>query len=168
VVPKLATHRNDAQLILDVIRATAAWQDGTALDGVIKPLRELIWAVWEQPRLGGTVRGRYPVHAPWSPAARRAYRADPKCPLILEHVTPVRIVVRDLLSRPPANVAALVRVSNRRLEHVTLTPEDNRKLTAAGVGWKLAPGSADPWDRYPFAGIPLRGFAPLRRREPTC
>jgi hypothetical protein len=41
----------DAGLILEVVRATAAWQLERDVPAVVKPIRELIWFVWEQPRL---------------------------------------------------------------------------------------------------------------------
>ena len=68
----------DAGLILEVVRATAAWQLERDVPAVVKPIRELIWFVWEQPRLVELsrkyevplIRSKYPSWVPWSPAAR--------------------------------------------------------------------------------------------------
>ena len=159
--PHLATHRNDADLILAVVRATAEWEGDTQAIAVVKPIRELIWAVWEKPRLGDTVRSKYTVAVQWSRAARKSYRADPKPGLVLEHVTPMNLIVRDLLRKPPANVAALVRLLYRRIEYAVITPEENRRFSDARVAGKLAPGSSDGWDRYKVAKLDVDGFAPL-------
>lgn len=127
----------------------------------MKPLRELLWTVWEQPRLPRPVhRGKYPLSVPWTPAARAAYR-DPKAPLSIEHVVPASVFVRSLLASPPANNAALVRVLNT-IRYVVIAPDDNQILNAAGVGAKLAPGSADPLDRYRLAGLDPALFCPLQ------
>lgn len=158
---KLATHRDDADLILAVLRATAQWEGDTQSSAIVKPVRELLWFVWERPRLGETVRRKYPVSALWSRDARDAYAVDHKTPLVLEHVTPVNLIVRDLLRRPPKTVAALVRVLNRRIEHMVLTPDENRKLFRAKVAGKLPEGSVDARDRYAIAGLDVKGFAPL-------
>lgn len=109
---KRATHRNDADLILALIRATAIWEGDTQSAAVVKPLRELLWFVWEKPRLGETVRAKYPVEALWSEAARSAYAHDVGCRLVIEHVTPTNLLIRDLLRTPPKTVAALVRRLN--------------------------------------------------------
>jgi hypothetical protein len=161
MTPRAPTHRNDAELLLAVIEATATWEGDTQTDAVVKPIRELLWAVWEKPRLGQSVRGKYPVDALWSRAARDAYESDPRCRLVLEHVIPVNLVVRHLLRRPPRTLAALVRILNRQLEHTVITPAENRRLTAAKDGWKLAADSLDGWERYRVAGIKVKGFAPL-------
>jgi hypothetical protein len=161
VTAKPPTHRNDAELLLAVIEATATWEGDTPSNAVVKPLRELLWAVWEKQRLGETVRGKYPVDALWSREAREAYWSDPRCRLVLEHVTPVNVVVRHLLRRPPRTVAALVRILNRELEHTVITPAENQRLTAAKVGWKLVVDSADGWERHRVAGVDVKGFAPL-------
>jgi len=156
---------SDAELILSVVRATADWQQSTNLDAIVKPLRELIWAVWEWPRLPRPlVRGKYPASVPWSPGARRAFRADRTCRLVLEHVTPASVIVRDLIRQPPANRASLVRTLRRRLEHVVIAPEENRALSAAGVGWSLPKGSNDPWSRYELIGLRRESFRPLPGR----
>lgn len=160
---KPATHRHDAELILAVLRATAAWEGDTQSDAVVRPIRDLLWAVWEKPRLGPVVRRRYPIHALWSRAARDAYEADPAVPLVLEHVTPVNVIVRDLLRRPPATVASLTRTLNRRIEHTVLTREENQMLGRARVATKLPEGSRDGWDRYRVAGLNVRGFRQLDR-----
>ena len=160
---KPPTHRNDAELVLAVVRATAEWEGDTQVIAVVKPIRELIWAVWEKPRLGETVRSIYPVAAPWSRAAREAYKADHKTPLVLDHVTPMNLIVRDLLRKPPVNVAALVRLLNRQVQHAVITPAENRRFSEHHLAGKRVQGSRDDWDRYRVAlGLKeLKGFAPL-------
>lgn len=154
--------RTDASLILSVVHATRTWQEETGRTAPVKPLRELLWTVWEQPRLPRPVhRGKYPLSVPWTPAARAAYADNPKAPLSIEHVVPASVFVRSLLASPPANNAALVRVLNA-ISYVVIAPEDNQLLNAAGVGAKLAPGSADPLDRYRLAGLDPSQFSPLQ------
>lgn len=152
--------RADATLILAVVHATRSWQEATGRTAPVKPLRELLWTVWEQPRLPRPVhRGKYPLSVPWTPAARAAYD-DPAARLSIEHVVPAAVFVRRLLAKPPKTTAALVRTLNT-ITYVVVAPEDNQRLVAAGVGAKLAPQSSDPLDRYRVAGLDPAQFAPL-------
>lgn len=159
----------DANLILEVVRATAAWQTERDVPAVVKPIRELIWFVWEQPRLvelsrkhgAPLIRSKYPSWVPWSASARRALKADPKARLVIEHVYPSSRLVRGLLSKPPANQATLIRKLSTLLNYAIITPEDNKVVTNAGYGNKLVKGSKDPWDRYRASGIRPEGFKPL-------
>lgn len=127
-----------------------------------KPLRELLWFHWEFPRLPKPlVRNKYPRGVPWGPHARDQLGLDPRCPLVIDHVYPARLLVRRLLDDPPATPAALVRILKRDIRYVVLSREENRQLVAAKVGTKLPAGSNDPWDRYRMAGIELDNLRPL-------
>ncbi len=160
----VAHHKTGAELILTVVRATAQWQRVNDDRAVVKPLRQLIWWVWEGPRLPRPrVRGKYPYALSWSRNARRAVRLDPAAPLIIDHVTPINLVIHHLLLRPPLQPAGLVRTLNEKLNYVILAPEDNRKLTRRRVGNKLAPTSTNPWDRYKDAGISIARVSPAAR-----
>jgi hypothetical protein len=158
--PTASQRAIDADLILACIRATADWERATRRRSAVKPLRELIWYVWERPRLPGPLyRSTYPMSVPWTPAARAAY-GQPKNRLVIEHVLPTAVLIRRLLDKPPANRAALIRVLNR-CEYVVIAPSDNQRLVAAGVGADLAPDSTNPWDRYLVAGLDPATFEPI-------
>ena len=100
-----AQRRADVTLILAVVNATRTWEEQAGRTAPVKPLRELLWTVWEQPRLPRPVyRGKYPLSVPWTPAARAAY-GDPTARLSIEHVTPAAVLVRRLLAAPPSTNA---------------------------------------------------------------
>lgn len=168
VYPPRTKHAGtDTQLILEVITATARWQDERGMQANVKPLREFVWFHWELPRLrdirdrrGGTlISGKYPAWVPWSPSARLAHRDGGR--IGLEHVYPAQLIVRDLLDKPPANSSMLIRKLTRLLQYAVVTPEDNAALRAARVHHGLAPDSSNPWDRYRVAGLALDRFRPL-------
>ena len=165
--PRTKHARTDTRLILEVITSTARWQAERDTQANVKPIREFIWFHWELPRLrdirdrrGGTlVAGKYPAWVPWSPSARRAHRHGGR--VGLEHVYPAQLIVRDLLDKPPANEAMLIRKLTRLLQYAVVTAEDNTALRTARVHHGLAPDSCNPWDRYRVAGLPLDQFRPL-------
>src|SRR5262245_3546517 len=112
--PRSGNARTDAELIRSVLLATIDWQRTRDQELVISPLRELIWCVWEIPRLREIaatpgkrlVDRKYPSWVPWSPSARAAYEEHgEKCRISLEHVMPAYIVVKELLRKPPATNA---------------------------------------------------------------
>lgn len=127
---------------------------------VQKPLREVIWFAWQQPRLGECVRVKYPVHAPWTAAARKAYMADPRCELIIEHVEPLSSLIARLLESPvePAEVAEQL---SRSLRFCVVTKAEDAMLRAAGVG-RSGFEESDMWGRYRLAGIDVGTIGPLR------
>jgi hypothetical protein len=159
--------RTDTRLILDVLAATRRWQDDRGVQAAVKPIREMIWAHWELPRMreirtnrhGTLVRQKYPAWVPWSPSARTANATGGR--ISLEHVHPANLIVRDLLETAPKTEGVLIRKLIRLLQYAVVTPTDNEALRAARVHNHLAPDSADPWDRYRHAGLPLHRFRPL-------
>ncbi len=147
-----------------MLHAAATWQETSGRPPTIKPIRELMWFVWEQPRLPRPVhRGKYPLSVPWTPAARRAYE-EPGAPVSIEHVIPAAVLVRRLLQDPPGTTEALMDFLDE-IEYVVIAPEDNRLLNAAGVGSKFAPSSKDPWDCYRAAGLDPSTFVPVKIRN---
>lgn len=142
----------DAELILTMVRASAEWEQATGRAARVKPLRELMWFTWEQPRLPKPLYlSKYPLTAPWTPAAFARYEQRARG-LVIEHVTPASVLVRRLLEEPPAAAEDLMRLLEQ-ITYVVITDDDNRLLKAAGVDSSLAPGSDDPWDRYRVAGL---------------
>ncbi len=167
--PRTEGARLDAMLILDVLRATRAWVDESKKAAPTRPVRELIWSVWEKPRLRHYAdehrlafhRSKYPSWVPWSPLARAIHADDPQARLVFEHLTPARVIVRDLIERVPATPAGLIKVLNARLGYAVIAPEDNRKIMEAGLAWKLVDGDPDPWARYRAVGLDPATFAPI-------
>ena len=166
---RTADARRDATLILECLHATKRWSDECGTRAVSKPIRELLWFVWEKPRLARYAdthkllmpKRKYPGWVPWSPGARKVYRRGLSEPLVLEHVTPSALIVQDLIARPPGSPAALIKILNDRLAYTVLTPEENQAITRAGHWTKLVDGDPDPWSRYRAAGLDLARFRSL-------
>lgn len=157
-----AADHHDAALLAAVVRGFQEWQAATGRTPATKVLREALWFFWQKPRLGPRVRGKYPTAAPWTAAARAAYAADPRCALVIEHVRPVNLLVRELLTG--AGTTATVLATLRAEEQFcVVTPEEDDALEAAGVGDRF--DGTDPWSRYVAAGIDLTGLAPLLPAE---
>lgn len=159
----------DARLILEVLQATSRWSGDAERPAVSKPIRELIWFVWEQPRLRRyaeanglrLIASKYPSWVPWSSGARAVLKGRRSGHLVLEHLTPTRVIVQDLLARPPETPAALIKVLNQRLAHTVLSSDENRLITAAGYASKLVEGDPDPLARYRAAKLRLNHFKPI-------
>lgn len=166
---RTADARRDATLILECLHATKKWSDECGTKAVSKPIRELLWFVWEKPRLARyadkhklpMLKRKYPGWVPWSPGALKVYKRGLSEPLVLEHVTPSSIIVQDLITRPPGSPAALIKILNARLAYTVLTPIENQAITLAGYGTKLVHGDPDPWSRYRAAGLDLTMFRSL-------
>ena len=166
---RTADSRRDATLILECLQATKRWSDESGQKPVAKPIRELIWFVWEKPRLARYAdandllmpKRKYPGWVPWSPEARRIFNRGLAEQLVLEHVTPSGLIVQDLIAKPPASAAALIKTLNARLAYTVLAPEENQAITRAGYGNKLVDGDPDPWSRYRSAGLDLSRFRSL-------
>lgn len=147
-------------LIVTGCGSSHTWERASGRFLAIKPIRELIFAVWEAPRLPPPLlRSKYPLSAPWTPAARLLYSSGAS-KVSLEHVTPAAVMIGDLLDRPPPDVEALVQIL-QAIRYVVIAPDDDRKLNSAGVGSRLVPGSLDPWDRYRVAGLDPATFGPI-------
>jgi hypothetical protein len=141
----------DAILIAQMLAATARWEATTGRRMLQKPLREAIWFVWQHPRLPRPlVRGKCPMSVRWTAAARAAYAEDPACPLVIEHVEPMRDLIRRLmpLAGDPATVAQKLRAAD---QYCVLTPKEDKNLPSGSIG------NADPWTRYALAGIDRSG-----------
>jgi hypothetical protein len=68
------------------------------------------------------MRGKYPMSVRWTAATRAAYAEDPPCPLVIEHVEPIRDLIRRLmpLAGDPAAVAQELRAAD---QYSLLNPE---------------------------------------------
>ena len=156
----------DAALIARIARAVRIHATKTGATSSAKPLREAIWFYWQKPRLPKPlVRYKYPERYRWSPKARVNYRANSRTRLRFEHAEPLSLLIKDLLESKPLTSDQLAGELERRLRHcAVITPEEDKKITAAGLrqrmpdGWK--PGG-DPWIRYREAGLNPDTFAPL-------
>jgi hypothetical protein len=101
------------------------------------------------------VRGKYLISVRWTAAARAAYAEDPASPLVIEHVEPMRDLIRRLmpLAGDPTTVAQELRAAD---QYCVLTPKEDKDLPSGSIG------NADPWTRYDLAGIDRSGLAPLQ------
>jgi hypothetical protein len=147
----------DASLIAAIVRGFQEWERVTRRPPATKVLREALWFFWQKPRLGRRIRGKYPLQVPWTAAARIAYAADPRCPLIIEHVRPVNLLVRQLLSGDGSD-EEILKVLREVESFCVVTPEEDRALQAAGVAANFE--GDDPWDRYALAEIAIAGTGP--------
>jgi len=88
----------EVTLITQMLAGTARWEAATGRRMLQKPLREAIWFVWQHPRLPRPLmRGNYPMSVRWTAAARAAHAEDPARPLVIEHVEPIRDLIRWLM-----------------------------------------------------------------------
>lgn len=135
--------------------------------------REALWDLWERPRLPEPLVGsKYPLSYPWSPDARSIYQAaggkrPPKgWGLVLEHLTPRSLLLRDLILRSEALTPGdVVEILRQGLAAAVVTKADDARLTKTGLAMSHPMGSdpeKDPWCRYKAAGIDLSRFEPLR------
>ena len=147
----------DLRLILDVLRAHRAHQDESGRPMTVKVLRELIFSVWEAPRL--PAGGKYSRDLPHSPQARARRLRGERGGLVFEHVHPINLVIRGLLANVPDDAAALRAVLEASADRVIITKEEDQQLVAAGVRSGLA-GTDDPWQRYASIGLAVTDFAP--------
>ena len=160
----------DAEVIARLVewcRATLA--DGRGRTGPLRLVREAMWFAWESPRLPRPlVSGKYPVSYPWSPNAQAAYARDGgRRPaggfgLVIEHLYPRELLMRDLLGAEDLEPDAVVALLATRLTAAVVTKEDDGLLPARGRlndSWQSY--DADPWLRYRESGMALKAFAPV-------
>ena len=151
----------DLRLVLDVVEALRAWERATAAKARLKPLREAVWFYWQQPRLEkGSVRGKYPRSVPWSPTARQAH-ARGEGGLVIEHTEPMKVLLRELIDNPVADLPALADRLDLGLSCVVITHEESIELARSGVASSVVDDDDDPYARYRVAGLDPGTFAPI-------
>jgi hypothetical protein len=114
-----------------------------------KSLREECWFVWHS--FTRTGKGEYSPTLPWSPHAIEARRADPKAPLVIEHVEPFALFCERLEALADGPVEDVERLLSD-IQLVVITADEDAKVSAAGYRNRL-PSSNNPWDRYHSAGL---------------
>lgn len=157
--------RADAEAIFSIYKALQPLAE-RKLAVVNRALREAIQKIWQEPRMPkGKDRifsHNKPLDFPWSPNARDLYfgnRDDSAVTitgqLVLEHVTPINILVNDMLAyvaTPDATEEGfyeLVLQEHRQLSFVILTKEDDNQLTRAGLkAAGVTEEGSSAWARY--------------------
>ncbi len=81
---------------------------------------------------------------------------------MFEHLRPRASLVAGFLAR--AGEITAVELVNQLTDHLAaavITKEEDRRITAAGLGSKMPPGGEDDvWSRYRAAGLDVTGFGP--------
>jgi hypothetical protein len=162
-MPRMDRDLADLRCFAAILDAHRQWETETGLPANIKSLREWSWFHWQAPRRPQPlVRSKYPALIPLSMAARQVFSNNIAGGLVMEHREPIKLVIRELLNQPPADLGQLREVLETRLVCCVITKEEDRAVTKAGYGIALVPGADhDPWARYKAAGIDPDGFAPL-------
>ena len=116
-----------------------------------KTLREECWFVWHSFTNVGP--GKYSPYLPWSPRAIEARKADPKAPLVIEHVEPFTLFCERLEARIGAAIrAGTIRAGRPRPE---LSPPSSPS------GPTASQGAASP---HQSTGVTVRSSV----RRPVC
>ncbi|MGN6608536.1 MAG: hypothetical protein ACTHMS_16195 [Jatrophihabitans sp.] len=147
-------------LLLGLLRAFARHERDTGAPSSVKVLREAIFLHWEAPRL--PAGGRYSPLLPHSPQARAVVTdqaARRPSGLVFEHVHPISLLIRSLLADLPADEAALGERLRTNGDHVVLTQDEDRQLTAAG--YRNAIPESGGWGRYAALGLRREDFRPV-------
>ena len=160
-----ARDRADSEAIYSIYKALQPLAS-RRLAVVNRALREAIQKIWQEPRMPkGKDRifsHNKPLDFPWSPNARDLYfgnKADAAVAitgqLVLEHVTPINILVNDLLAKvaeadcTEEKFFELLQAEHRQLSFVVLTKEDDNALTRAGLKAAGVTGEGiSAWARY--------------------
>lgn len=143
----------DAALVLDVASALRHWSERTGRQPATKVLREAVWFFWQNPRLDRPlIASKYPRSARWSEAAAALALSElsTKGELVIEHIEPMRRVLRWLIYESPS-VTDVAEALPQRLQVVVVTREESKRL----------PDHGSPDERYGAAGLNLREFRPL-------
>src|SRR5437763_206556 len=98
----------DAAALLKVVEACRPMLGaGRPRTGPVRLVREALWFFWEQPRLPRPlVASKYPLPYPWSLEAQavwnggKTHRPPGGWGLIIEHLYPRELLVRDLFDAP--------------------------------------------------------------------
>ena len=77
----------------------------------------------------------------------------------MEHVEPISVLIRSLLSAPQDR-PQFIQTLNDALRFCVVTTAEDKMLSAAKVG-ASTPESDDPWIRYRLAGIDVDGIGSL-------
>jgi hypothetical protein len=157
--------RADSEAIYSIFKALQPLAS-RRLAVVNRALREAIQKIWQEPRMPkGKTRifsHNKPLDFPWSPNARDLYfshRTDASVAitgqLVLEHVTPINILVNGLLSKvaevdcTEEKFYELLLQEHEPLSFVVLTKEDDNALTRAGLkSAGVVEEGASAWARY--------------------
>jgi hypothetical protein len=160
-----AQDRTDAAVVQAVARALGEWEAATGRVASSKPLREVIWFYWHGPRLPKPrVAGKYSHALPWTPAARAAWAAGGRPQLVLDHVVPLGIVMRTLITESGRTIDRTIALLTHELDCVVLTKAEDNLMTSFGVRDAMPAGWAvgdDRWARYRAADLDPETFAPL-------
>ncbi len=148
----------DLRLILSVLRSYDEHQRSVTSPRPVRIIREVLFFVWEAPRLPkGGKRSRYLPH---SPSARAQRLTGDDSGLVYEHVMPISSVIRDLLADPPGDTASLRKRLDATADRVIILKREDRALDLAG--WRNAlPDPGDPWSRYRAIGLDRSDFQQL-------
>ena len=151
----------DLNVVMAGIEALRKWQDATEKRARQKPLRELIWFYWQQPRLvQDAIRSKYPRSVDWSLAAREASAAG-SAKLVIDHIRPMKLLIASLLEDPPTDLMTLRDRLDAGLACVVITAEESMKLTRAKVGHAVVTDDSDKYARHRKAGLDVSSFGPL-------
>lgn len=160
----------EADAIYDISLGHAKLMNVSSKGTVFRQVRHLIEGVWQGPRLAGPTVGRIrPINVPWSPGARDAYfNGETNGKLRLEHMTPMKVYVGDLMERIGDGE---IRDGEDMLDHLRSTHErstvfsilsdtEDTRVSKAGFKSKL-PADGDPWGRYEAGGLSRDSFMTL-------
>lgn len=160
----------EADAIYDIFLGYAKLMKVSSKGSVVRQARHLIQGMWQGPRLAGPMVGRIrPVNVPWSPGARDAYFAgDTNGTLCLEHMTPMKVYVGDLMERVEdgeicdgeSMLNHLRRTHERSTVFSILSGPEDKAVSKAKFKDRL-PDDGDPWGRYEAGGINRDSFMTL-------
>lgn len=164
----------DAEGIRQTLIGLNTLRSGRRDGGVGRQARSLIQSIWEEPRLHGHRVARIrPVNIPWSPGARRMFFAGlHNGNLVLEHLTPMRLYVIDVMSRVesgeladgPAMLAYLRSTHETRPVFTVVSKNEDVAVSKAGFK-ECLPENGDPWSRYAAAGLAESDFCLMSEDE---
>lgn len=161
----------DAQAIYGVTAACLPLMTNRATAGAArKQVRHMLEGIWQGPRLAGPTVGRIrPVNVPWSQGARDAYfEGRTNGTLRLEHMTPMKLHVADLIGRvrdgeigDGQSMLDHLRISHESTTVFSILSDvEDSAVSKAGFISKL-PEDGDPWGRYEAGGMSRDSFMTL-------
>lgn len=158
----------DAAAVLEVVNASyLTLQQRQQRGGPLRLVREAVWFLWEQPRLPKPlIENKYPLDYPWSLRAQEAfasfykrgsYRPPGGWGLVIEHLYPRELLVKDLVMLvaecrscdEPAEPKQAVELLTSRLMAAVVGRYEDRQLLARRESPQIwGPYELDPWLRY--------------------